>query len=100
VEDLNQDNTLNENEKYFQYKVELRPEKMIVGSNYIISEQKTEVTLANNDKDTVTWYQFKIPIKQPNRKVGSIQDFKSIRFMRMFMTGFKETTICVLESSS
>ncbi|MDD2436930.1 MAG: cell surface protein SprA [Massilibacteroides sp.] len=93
VEDLNQDNTLNENEKYFQYKVELRPEKMIEGSNYIISKQKTMVTLPNGNTDTVTWYQFKIPVKQPLRKVGSIQDFKSIRFMRMFMTGFKETTI-------
>ncbi|WP_085536936.1 T9SS outer membrane translocon Sov/SprA [Massilibacteroides vaginae] len=93
VEDLNQDNNLNKNEKYFQYKVELRPEKMNVGDNYIVNEQQVKVRLANGTEETISWYQFKIPIKQPQTKVGSIQDFKSIRFMRMFMTDFKETTI-------
>ncbi|MDD4514806.1 cell surface protein SprA [Massilibacteroides sp.] len=95
VEDLNQDNTLSKNERYFQYKVELRPSKMKVGSNYIVNVQQVKVDLPNGDKEheTINWYQFKIPIKQPQKKVGSIQDFKSIRFMRMFMTDFKETTI-------
>lgn len=93
VEDINQDNTLSDNEKYFMYKVELRPEKMVVGSNYIVNEQRVGVELANGTRDTVSWYQFKIPVKQPLAKVGSIQDFKSIRFMRMFMTDFQETTI-------
>lgn len=93
VEDINQDNNLNKDEKYFQYKVELRPEKMNVGSNYIVNEQRVEVRLPDGTRPTISWYQFKIPIKQPQAKVGSIQDFKSIRFMRMFLTGFKETTI-------
>ncbi len=93
VEDLNQDNNLNKEEKYFQYKVELRPEKMNVGDNFIVNEQQVKVRLANGTEETISWYQFKIPIKQPQDKVGSIQDFKSIRFMRMFMTDFKETTI-------
>lgn len=93
VEDLNQDNTLSENENYFQYKVELAPQKMNVGSNYIVNEHRAAVKLANGHTDTISWYQFKIPVKQYMRKVGSIQDFKSIRFMRMFMTNFKETTI-------
>ena len=93
VEDLNQDNNLNKTEKYFQYKIELRPEKMNVGTNYIVNEQRVNVPLANGSSETISWYQFKIPVKQYKDKVGSIQDFKSIRFMRMFMTDFKETTI-------
>lgn len=93
IEDLNQDNNLNKTEKYFQYKVELRPEKMSVGSNYIVNEQRVNVSLPNGKEETISWYQFKIPVKQYQAKVGSIQDFKSIRFMRMFLTNFKETTI-------
>lgn len=31
VEDINQDNTLNEYERYFQYKVSIRPEDLEVG---------------------------------------------------------------------
>ena len=93
VEDLNQDNTLNTNEKYFEYKISLRPKDMQVGSNYIVNIQPVSVPLANGTTENINWYQFKVPIKQYQRKVGSIEDFKTIRFMRMYMTNFKESTI-------
>ena len=44
------------------------------------------------DKADVTWYQFRIPIYDYETTVGDISDFKTIRFMRMFMTGFEDTT--------
>lgn len=90
VEDINQDNTLNENEKYFQYKVALRPDQMAVGTNYIVDVRPASVTLPNGKRETVNWYQFKIPVRDFDRKVGSIADFKSIRFIRLFLTDFKE----------
>ncbi|MDR1644290.1 MAG: cell surface protein SprA [Tannerellaceae bacterium] len=93
VEDFNQDNTMNENERYFQYKVSIRPQDLEVGRNYIVSKREAEVNLENGTKETVNWYQFKIPVKQYTKTVGSIRDFKTIRFMRMYMTGFSDTTI-------
>lgn len=93
VEDLNQDNTLNENEKYYEYRVSIRPSDMKVGMNYIINQQTSTVRLENGTTETVNWYQFKIPIKQYERKIGSINDFKSMRFLRMYMTGFKDSTV-------
>lgn len=98
VEDLNNDNTLNDqNEKYYEYKVSIRPKDMVVGSNYIVNQRRVKVKLPNGKSDTastaVTWYQFKIPVKEYQRKIGSIQDFRSIRFMRVYMTGFQERTI-------
>ena len=93
VEDINQDNTLNENEKYYQYKVSLRPKDLVVGSNYIVDTRDATVNLRNGKEETVRWYQFKIPVKNYDHKVGAINDFKTIRFMRMFMTDFKESTI-------
>ena len=39
VEDINQDNTLNEYERYFQYKISIRPEDLVVGKNYITDKQ-------------------------------------------------------------
>ncbi|MDR3195162.1 MAG: cell surface protein SprA, partial [Tannerella sp.] len=92
VEDLNQDNTLNENEKYYEYKVSIRPEDLNEGQNHIVSKRTVNVKLANGTTDNVTWYQFKIPVKEYLRKIGTIQDFKTIRFMRVYMTGFRETT--------
>ncbi|MDU1903307.1 MAG: cell surface protein SprA [Dysgonomonas sp.] len=95
VEDLNQDYTMNENENYYQYKVELRPEKMVVGKNYIADKRSISVDLFNDTKDSITWYLFKIPLKDPQngeKPQGNISDFKTIRFMRMFMTKFQRPT--------
>jgi len=91
-EDINRDNTLNENEQYFEYKIRLTP-NMQVGQNFIVNEQVSEVTLANDDKENIKWYQFKIPIRKFTNKVGGISDFRSIRFFRMFLTGFQDTTV-------
>jgi len=91
VEDLNRDNTLSEAERYFQYVIELDPAKMIVGENFISDVRKAQgVPLANGTKGEVLWYQFKVPVAQPSRVVGNISDFKSIRFMRMFVNGFEK----------
>jgi cell surface protein SprA len=92
VEDINQDNTLNEYERYFQYKVSIRPEDLVVGKNYIADKQTSTVYTRDGKSQTVEWYQFKIPLNQYDSKVGSINDFTTIRFARMFMTGFKEVT--------
>ncbi|MCI9284744.1 MAG: cell surface protein SprA, partial [Muribaculaceae bacterium] len=92
VEDINQDNTLNEYERYFQYRVSIRPEDLEVGKNYVTDKQVSIV--ANHDGSTqeVVWYQFKIPLNDYEKVVGNISDFSTIRFARMFMTGFKATT--------
>jgi cell surface protein SprA len=63
---------------------------MQVGQNYITDKRETVVNLPNGTSTTARWYQFKIPVSQPTNTIGSISDFRSIRFMRMFMTGFSE----------
>lgn len=95
VEDINRDNTLSEAERYFQYKIKLDPEKMQIGQNYITDiHEAVDVLLANNKRTTVKWYQFKIPIQNPDKVVGNIQDFRSIRFMRVFIRGFEKPIVC------
>lgn len=93
VEDINQDNTLNEFEKYFQYKISLTPENMKVGNKYITNKRTTNVKLRNGKTEEVNWYQFKVPIKDYEKAIGSIKDFKSIRFMRMYLTNFAEPIV-------
>lgn len=91
VEDINRDNTMNTINAYYEYKLDITPD-MQVGSNYI-----TDVKLINPsqtseglDLPAARWLQFKIPVTEFDNKIGSISDFRSIRFMRMFMTGFTE----------
>ena len=93
VEDINQDYTLNEYEKYFQYRVSIRPEDLAVGNNHIVDKREYSQTWRDNTKSTVTWYQFRIPIDEFESRQGNINDFSSIRFMRMFLTGFKKPIV-------
>jgi cell surface protein SprA len=100
-EDLNKDNTLNENEEYFQYEVDLRP-GMAVGNNPYIVAVVDETNNSNisshqvgTDDGGVTsrWLQFRIPIREYTSRTGNIPDFKSIQFMRMFLTGWQDTSV-------
>jgi cell surface protein SprA len=93
MEDINRDNTLSETESYYQYRVSIRPGDISVGSNYVVDEIEYEATMANGVKSKVKWYQFKIPITDYYKVIGPIRDFKSIRFMRMFLREFEEPLV-------
>ncbi|MFM7662363.1 MAG: cell surface protein SprA [Bacteroidota bacterium] len=88
IEDINQDNNLSETESYFQYRISMRPSDMQVGKNFI-----TNVQTYQNGNKTERWYQFKVPLNGFERKVNGIQDFRSIRFMRMFLNNFDEEVV-------
>ncbi|NDF59704.1 MAG: cell surface protein SprA, partial [Crocinitomicaceae bacterium] len=88
VEDINQDNNLSESESYYQYKIGLRPNEIEIGKNYI-----TNIQTYQNGNKTERWIQFKVPIRQPQKAVNGISDFRSIRFMRMFLKDFKEEVV-------
>ena len=100
VEDINQDYTLNEYERYFQYRVRIAPEILDAYRNgaapsdcFITDMRTSSVKLRNGDTTSVHWYQFRIPLTEYVRREGSINDFTSIRFMRMFMTGFQRPIV-------
>ena len=93
-EDINGDNTLSESENYYQYVIELDPNKMKEpGQNFISDTRRAYVNLPNGSTEEITWYQFRIPIREPNKVVGNIEGFNSIRFMRMFLKGFKSDIV-------
>jgi cell surface protein SprA len=92
AEELNRDNTMNEVEEYFQYKVDILP-NMQPGTNFITDVRTPVVTLADGTTRTEKWYLFRIPINEYQQKIGNIPDFKSIRFIRMFMTGFQDSVV-------
>lgn len=94
VEDINNDYTLSEGESYFQYRVDLSRENLVVGSNYIVDERKVTNTMPNSQRKSVKWYLFRIPLSSSERQqIGDIEDFTSIRFMRMFLHGWSEKIV-------
>ena len=93
IEDINQDFTLNEYEKYYQYHISIRPEDMVVGRNHIADMRTASVKLRNGNTEECKWYLFRVPLSDYESKEGSINDFTSIRFMRLFLTNFQQDVI-------
>ena len=90
-EDLNRDNVVQDVERYYEYKMSLKPGGLDIGSNYIIDKVISKI-----GAEDVTWYQFRIPIRERYTAIrGASQPFgfKSIRFMRMYMTGWQEPVV-------
>lgn len=85
-EDINADNTINDVENFYEYEIDLRPNKMDVGQGFIVDK----VTVPGTE---ATWYLFRVPVKQFTRKYGDINGFKSIRFMRTVLTDFEEPVV-------
>ena len=91
VEDINRDNTMNTINSYFIYEVDMGPNP-VVGQNFVSDiRTTTESSLPNGGSTDVQWVQYKIPIQDltNTNKVGSIEDLRSVRFIRMYLTGFR-----------
>ncbi|QNM87137.1 cell surface protein SprA [Polaribacter pectinis] len=88
VEDINRDQTMNTVESYFQYKISMNRNDLVKGKNFVVDEKTTQVTLENGNTQQTKWYQFRVPIRS-GEAINDIQDFNSIRFIRMYLTNFK-----------
>ncbi|WP_347923002.1 cell surface protein SprA [Pontimicrobium sp. SW4] len=94
VEDINRDNTMNTIDSYFEYELDITPSGLANINNTLIRDRKqVTVTLPNGDSEQVRWYQFRIPLTAYTNQIGGITDFRSIRFMRMYLSEFSENTV-------
>jgi cell surface protein SprA len=94
VEDINRDNTMNTVDGYFEYNIPIAPGMDENTSDYITDVKLVQgIQLPNNEVIDVRWVQFKIPISEPDQAVNGISDFRSIRFMRMYLSQFTQPTV-------
>lgn len=90
VEDINLDQTLSEAESYYQYQVSVRKQDLVVGKNYIVDKITTNV---EDNATPAVWYQFRIPVRNPDEVIGGINDYRSIRFLRMVYRNFSSPIV-------
>ncbi|MEZ5040578.1 MAG: cell surface protein SprA [Saprospiraceae bacterium] len=93
TEDINQDNTLNETESYFQYEIPLRADM----TNPRELDRERTPFITDRIEDPISnrvWYRFRVPLRGSDKKaIGGIRDFRSIRFMRMYMREFQKPVV-------
>jgi cell surface protein SprA len=101
AEDVNRDNSFEENEAYYEYKIDFKSSPFGIDSGIDTRGLKYFVeTLIDNKQNTLSqvpptgriWHHFRIPIDAFSGKYGQINDFRSIRFMRMILKGFEDET--------
>ncbi len=96
-EDINRDNTLNETEGYYEYRIKMNPNDVNpnnVGNNYITDVWETQVTTKDGRTRPITWYQFRVPVRNYDARVGNIENFNSIRFIRLFFRDVDKPVYC------
>jgi len=92
VEDINRDNTMNTVDSYYEYELNITP-GMNLETPYVTDIKEINITTQNNQEIPVRWIQFRIPLSEYTDAVNGISDFRSIRFMRMYLSGFQQQTI-------
>ena len=94
TEDIDRDQTMNTIESYYEYELDIKP-NISINDRYVADIKETTVTLPNGNQQTSRWIQFKVPINEYTDVIGNISDFRSIKFMRMYLTGFSEDQLTI-----
>ncbi|KFB01880.1 SprA protein [Mangrovimonas yunxiaonensis] len=94
VEDINRDNTMNTIDSYFEYEIDVTP-ATLNENNPLIADVKASQprNLPNGQTLTPRWYQFRIPVTEFTDAIGGINDLRSVRFARLYLKEFTETTV-------
>lgn len=93
VEDIDRDLTMNTVNSYYEYRIQIKPGT--TENDKYVTDIKEGVTpeLPNGDQLDRRWIQYKIPLSDFSNAVGGITDFRSISFMRMYLTGFDSDVV-------
>ncbi|MCM4162696.1 MULTISPECIES: cell surface protein SprA [unclassified Arenibacter] len=93
VEDIDRDGTMNTVNSYYEYRINIKPGTTV--NDKYVTDIKEGVTrsLPNGNTLNERWIQYKIPLSDFTDAIGGISDFRSISFMRMYLTGFSSNMV-------
>ncbi|WP_461534265.1 T9SS outer membrane translocon Sov/SprA [Sinomicrobium sp.] len=92
VEDVNGDGTMNTVNSYYEYRIPIKP-NIQRSDRYVSDIKEVERKTPDNRTTKARWIQFKIPVREFDKAVGGISDFRSMSFMRMYLTGFNDDIV-------
>ncbi|MCB0371478.1 MAG: cell surface protein SprA [Muricauda sp.] len=93
VEDIDRDLTMNTVNSYYEYRIQIKPNTTINDQYVTDIREGATPTLPNGTQLNRRWIQYKIPLSDFTDAVGGITDFRSISFMRMYLTGFSDDVV-------
>jgi cell surface protein SprA len=92
VEDIDRDLTMNTINSYYEYRIPISS-TTTVDDDYvadIITNELSGSTIPDGSVVSSRWIQYKIPLTDFTDDIGGISDFRSMSFMRLYLTGFTD----------
>lgn len=92
VEDIDRDLTMNTVNSYYEYRIQIKPNTTI-NDKYVTDIRNNVISgsdIPDGSEVNSRWIQYKIPLSDFTDAIGGISDFRSISFMRMYLTGFSD----------
>ena len=93
VEDMDRDLTMNTINSYYEYRIPIKAGTGINDKYVTDIQEGVTPELPNGNQLNRRWIQYKIPLSDFAEAVGGINDFRSISFMRMYLTGFSNDVV-------
>lgn len=93
VEDIDRDLTMNTVNSYYEYRIQIKPNTIITDPFVTDIKEGLSPTLPNGQEVPVRWIQYKIPLSSFTNAIGGIADFRSMSFMRMYLTNFSQAVL-------
>ncbi|MBD1259592.1 cell surface protein SprA [Maribacter polysiphoniae] len=93
VEDVDRDLTMNTVNSYYEYRIPIKPNTSIDDKYVTDINEGLTPDLPNGNQLNSRWIQYKIPLSDFTDAIGGITDFRSISFMRMYLTGFSSDVV-------
>ncbi|MHA3789061.1 T9SS outer membrane translocon Sov/SprA [Flavobacterium hauense] len=87
TEDINRDNTMNTIDSYYRYKIPIEPGQQ-PGQGYLVDTRDFNRDAPDGSTVSGRWLLYKVPVDL-GESVGGISSVRSIRFMRLLVSGFK-----------
>lgn len=90
-EDLNNNRSLETGETFYEFVLELNNNglgELDMEASTFIKESREVTDQATGNRET--WYRVQIPIQNDDAASNGIEGYRSIQFMRMYMTGFSK----------
>lgn len=88
IEDLNNNRSLDQGESYYEYELNFVNNGGQINPDSTSFLREVRPVAAAGSGQEELWYRFQIPVQQ-GTAVNGIEGFRSIQFMRMYMTGFE-----------
>jgi len=93
VEDIDRDLTMNTVNSYYEYRIKIKPNTEINDPYVTDIKEGLSPKLPNGQELATRWIQYKIPLSSFSNALGGISDFRSMSFMRMYLTRFSKPVV-------